>query len=106
MTAEKLEIVHGSGNIFADFNDPDAETRQMKAFIAAEIIKIVNHRKLTVRDAAEVTGMAAADISRIRNADLARFTIDRLVRALARLDRRLTLTVRKIRKAEPAAMSQ
>ena len=41
---------------------------------------------LTVRQAEQRTGFAAADFSRIRNADLGRFTIDRLIRILERLD--------------------
>jgi hypothetical protein len=40
---------------------------------------------LTVGTAQVRTGIAAADFSRIRNADLARFTIDRLMSILNRL---------------------
>jgi len=45
----------------------------------AEIIKSLDRDELTVRAAHARTGIAAADFSRIRNADLARFTVDRLV---------------------------
>ncbi|WP_352746519.1 hypothetical protein [Mesorhizobium sp. M0701] len=38
--------------------DPDADTKQMKAFLAAEIIAALNRRHLTVRAAAEVTGVS------------------------------------------------
>ncbi|MES0029324.1 helix-turn-helix domain-containing protein [Mesorhizobium sp. M0074] len=40
----------------------------MKAFLAAEIIAALNRRHLTVRAAAEVTGVRPSDISNIRNA--------------------------------------
>lgn len=96
MTAEKLEVVRGTGNVYADFGDPDAATKQLKASLAAEIIKALDRRKLTVREGATVTGATAADLSRIRNADLGRFTIDRLVRILGHLDRRVTLKVTRI----------
>lgn len=95
MTEEKIEVVRGTGNVYADVGDPDAETKQLKAYLAAEIIKVLDKRKLTVREGAKVTGATAADLSRIRNADLGRFTIDRLVRILSHLDRRVTLKVRK-----------
>ena len=95
MTEDKLEVVRGTGNIYADVGDPDADTKHLKAYLAAEIIKVLDKRKLTVRDGAKVTGAAAADLSRIRNADLGRFTLDRLVRILGRLDRTVTLKVRK-----------
>ncbi|MET3613789.1 putative XRE-type DNA-binding protein [Rhizobium aquaticum] len=93
MMEEDLEVVRGSDNVFADLGFADAETRQMKAQLAAEIIIALDRRKLTVREAGELTGIAAADISRIRNADLGRFTIDRLVRVLSHLDRKVELRV-------------
>jgi hypothetical protein len=45
--------------------------------------------------------MAAADFSRIRNADLARFTLDRLMSILNRLGSRVEVRARAWR-AEPA----
>jgi hypothetical protein len=41
-----------------------------------------------VRQAQARTGIAAADFSRIRNADLGRFTLDRLMSVLNRLGSR------------------
>ncbi len=60
----------------------------MKAIFAAKIIKIMDREKLTVRGAHAKTGIAAADFSRIRNADLGRFTLDRLVTIINRLGSR------------------
>lgn len=81
----KLAIVKGSGNIFADLGRPDAELRQLKALLAAEIIRALNDRDLTVRQAEALTGTAAADFSRLRSADLDRFTVDRLMTILGKL---------------------
>ena len=58
------------------------------------IIGVLDGRALTVRAAAELTGTAAADFSRIRHARLDRFTIDRLMTILHRLDQRIEVTVR------------
>ena len=46
----------------------------------------INDRELTMRKAATLTRFAAAHFSRIRNADLGRFTLDRLMKILASLD--------------------
>ncbi|MFW2828961.1 helix-turn-helix transcriptional regulator [Porphyrobacter sp. YT40] len=81
------ELVYGSGNVFADFGVPDAGLRQLRAILAAEIIKALDAEGLSVREAGERTGVAAADFSRIRQVRLDRFTIDRLLRILDRLDR-------------------
>ena len=90
---DKLELVHGSGNVFRDFGRPHADVEQMKAILAAQIIEVLDDRDLTVRTAQDVTGFAAADFSRIRRAKLDRFTIDRLVEILNKLDRRVEVRV-------------
>jgi predicted XRE-type DNA-binding protein len=83
---EPLDVTSGSGNVFADLGYANPQVHQAKAVLAAEIIKALDAGGLTVRKAEAQTGIAAADFSRIRNADLARFTIDRLIRVLDRLD--------------------
>ncbi|MEW6235901.1 MAG: helix-turn-helix transcriptional regulator [Candidatus Omnitrophota bacterium] len=87
--SDDLEIVRGSGNVWRDFNYPDADIRQAKSVVAAQIIRILEDKKLSTREAARRTGFAAADFSRIRNADFGRFTLDRLIRILLSLDREL-----------------
>ena len=93
MKESEFELVEGSGNVFRDFGDPLADLRQAKAIIAARIIAVLDERELTVRKAEEVTGFAAADFSRIRNASLGRFTLDRLMKILAALDGEIRVTV-------------
>jgi predicted XRE-type DNA-binding protein len=94
MTDEPLELIHGSGNVYRDFGRPNADARQLKAILAAEIIKALDEKGITVRKAHELTGIAAADFSRIRNADLGRFTIDRLTGIINKLGLRVEFSVR------------
>jgi predicted XRE-type DNA-binding protein len=96
----KLEVVHGSGNVFRDLGHKYADVEQFKAILAAEIIKALDRDGLSVRAAHARTGIAAADFSRIRNADLGRFTLDRLMSILNRLGSRVEVKVR-VRRAEP-----
>ena len=83
----------GSGNVFRDLGRAGADREQLRAILAARIIGILDDRKLTVRAAQEETGIAAADFSRIRNARLARFTIDRLMAILEGLGQHVEVTV-------------
>jgi predicted XRE-type DNA-binding protein len=85
---DDLEVVCGAGNVFANFGDPDATTKQLKAKAAAEIIRAMTEQELTVRAAAAIAKVDPADIQRIRNADLSRFSLDRLLRVAHRLGRR------------------
>ena len=93
MTENDFELVRGSGNVFRDCNDPHADLKQAKAILAARIIAVLDKRPLTVRKAASLTGFVAADFSRIRNADLGRFTLDRLIKMLASSDNSIRVTV-------------
>lgn len=93
MIEEELEIVRGSGNIYADFGDADADIKYLKAHLAAEIIAALDRKKFTAVRAAAATGVAADDILRIRSADLDGFTLDALIRVLVGLDRRVSLDV-------------
>lgn len=91
--SEKLELVRGSSNVFRDVGLPDADTEQVKAELAAEIIRILREQSLTIAVAARRAGIQEADISRIRNADLDRFTIDRLIKVLNGLGLHVGITV-------------
>ena len=94
MKREGLEAVRGSGNVFRDLGHQNADAEQLKAILAAEIIRALDRERLTVRAAHDRTGIAAADFSRIRNADLRRFTLDRLMGILNRLGSRIEVKVR------------
>ena len=100
MKAERLEIVRGSGNVFRDLRHENADIEQFKAILATEIIKALDREGLSVRGAHGRTGIAAADFSRIRNADLERFTVDRLMSIINRLGSRVEVKV-KVRPLEP-----
>ncbi len=91
--SDELELAEGSGNVFRDLGDPDADLKQAKAIVAARIIAELDGRGLSVREASNLTAFAAADFSRIRNADLNRLTLDRLMRMIAALNVRLCVTV-------------
>lgn len=90
---DEFEIIRGTGNVFRDLGHPDADKEQLRAILAAQIIGVLEERKLTVRAAQELTGVAAADFSRIRKAKLDRFTIDRLMTILSSLGQDVEVSV-------------
>jgi predicted XRE-type DNA-binding protein len=102
MSKERLEVMRGRGDVFRDLGRENADIEQFKATLAAEIIKALDREHLTVRAAESRTGIAAADFSRIRYADLGRFTVDRLMSIINRLGSRVEvkITVRRVDTAE------
>ena len=98
MKKEPLELIRGSGNIYRDFDVPDADVRQLKAILAAEIIKTLDKKGLTARKAQSLTGIDAGDFSRVRNADFRRISVERLMAMINGLGSRVEVKV-KVRRA-------
>ena len=92
--SESLKVVRGSGNVFRDFDMPNPDLEQLKAILAAHIISVLDDRKMTVRQAQNLTGFVAADFSRIRNAGICGFTVDRLMTMLHRLGQEVKVSVK------------
>ena len=83
----KLELVRASSNVYRDFGRANAGLEQARAITAAKIISALPARKLSTRNAEVLTGAAQSEFSRIRNAQLRRFTLDRLIAILGKLDK-------------------
>ena len=99
MISKATKSIRGSGNIYRDFDVPDADVRQLKANLAAEIIKTLDKKGLTVRKAQSLTGIDAGDFSRVRNADFRRISVERLMAMINGLGSRVEVAV-MLRRAE------
>jgi predicted XRE-type DNA-binding protein len=93
MTNEPIEIVRGSGNVFRDFGYPNADVRQAKALMGAQIVRLLDEQGLSTREAEARTGISHSDFSRIRQAKFSRFTLDRLMTILSRFGQDVELSV-------------
>lgn len=93
MTPDDLELIHGSGNVYRDFGHPNAGLEQARAIIAAKIIGVLDDLQLSTREAEKVTGVPHSEFSRIRNAQLRRFTLDRMITILGKLDEEIEVNV-------------
>ena len=94
MKEKDFDLEPGSGNIFRDFGDPHADLKHAKAVLAARIIAVLDDRRLSPGKAGRMTGFAAADFARIRDANLGRFTLDRMMKILTALDADIRMTLR------------
>jgi predicted XRE-type DNA-binding protein len=104
---DELELVRGSGNVYRDLGHPNADLKQARALIAAKIIRIMEAQKLSTRDAEKRTGIAHTEFSRIRNTQLNRFTLDRMISILGKLDGNVEVNISfKTRRTNPNANAQ
>ncbi|MGA2905465.1 MAG: helix-turn-helix transcriptional regulator [Candidatus Korobacteraceae bacterium] len=95
----KFEV--GSGNVFADLGLKDAGQLMARAQIGFHVFKILEAKKLKQREIASVLGIAQSDVSHLMNGHFSRFTTDKLLDFLKRLDRKVTIEVSPHRKGEP-----
>src|SRR3954468_10701588 len=84
MKRDDLELARGS--LYRHVARPNADLEQARATMAATIIRIIDARKLSTRGAEKLTGVAHSEFSRIRNTQLDRFTLDRMIAILGKLD--------------------
>jgi predicted XRE-type DNA-binding protein len=92
-----------SGNVFADLGFANPEEELLKAKLIREIRSIIKRRKLTQAKAAILLGLKQPDVSSIITGRVGKFSLDRLVRCLDRLDYKVDVVVRhKPRRASRA----
>lgn len=90
---DNLELIRGSGNAFRDFGRSNASLEEARAILAAKIIRTLDERGLSTREAERLTGVAHSEFSRIRNARLQRFTLDRMIMILGKLDEDIEVNI-------------
>jgi hypothetical protein len=65
---DDVELVHGGGDVFRDLGRANPEARQLKAILAGQVLKVLNDRALTTRQAQALTGTNHGDFARVRKA--------------------------------------
>jgi predicted XRE-type DNA-binding protein len=96
-----IEFEEGSGNIFADLGLGDAVELYTRAQIGVHVLTILKDKKLKLREIAKALGIAQPDVSHLMNGHFSRFTTDKLLDFLKRLDRKVRIEVSRHHKGEP-----
>ena len=91
----------GSGNVFADLGLKDADQFMARSQIGFHVFKILEQKRLKQREIASILGIAQSDVSHLMNGHFSRFTTDKLLDFLRRLDRKVTIEVSPHHKGEP-----
>jgi predicted XRE-type DNA-binding protein len=93
MTACSIEIELSRGGNEVNVRDRDANLALGKARLGARIVRILDEAGLSIRQAEVRTGVSHIEFSRIRQAKLRRFTIDRLMDILEALGQDVEVSV-------------
>lgn len=96
MTAKKDHEI-GGGNVFADLGYARPEEALANAELAHKISQIIERRRLTQAQAAEILEVDQPKVSALRRGKLSGFSLDRLVRFLVLLGSDVQITVKERR---------
>ena len=93
----KIPVHDSSGNVFADLGVENPEEYLAKSELAAQILRIVQSRRLTQMAAGKLLGITQPKVSSLLNGRLDGFSTDRLFRFLNSLGCDIQIKLSKAR---------
>jgi predicted XRE-type DNA-binding protein len=96
-----IKFEEGSGNIFADLGMEDAEERLVRAQLGFHVVTLLKNRDLKQKDAAVLLDISQPDVSHLLNGHFSRFTTDKLLDFLKRLEQKVKIEISPHHAGEP-----
>ena len=96
-----IEYEESSGNVFADLGLEDADELFTRSRLGFHVYKILTDRQLKQREIATLLGIKQPEVSHPMNGHLSRFTTEKPLDFLKRLDRKVTIRISQRRPGEP-----
>jgi predicted XRE-type DNA-binding protein len=97
------QVIRGTGNVFEDLGYSDATERQAKLRLAYALNQILEERKLSQAEAANVLGVTQPKVSALRHYKLAGFSVERLLNLLTALDQDIDIVIKRKPRSRRAA---
>jgi predicted XRE-type DNA-binding protein len=91
---ESAGITRGSTNVFEDLGYPDASERQAKLRLAYALNRVIEARKLSQAQTANILRVTQPKVSALRNYKLTGFSVERLMNLLTALDQDVEIVIR------------
>ena len=91
----------GSGNVFADLGLEDAEGLFARSQIGFYVHKLIYDKDLKQREISTLLGIKQPEVSHLMNGHFSRFTADKLLEFLKRLDQKVTIQIGPHKPGEP-----
>ena len=96
-----IEFEQGSGNVFADLGLDDADELFTRSQLGFHVYKFLIDKNIKQREIAALLGIKQPDVSHLMNGHFCRFTTDKLLDFLRRLDWKVTIRISPHRPGEP-----
>jgi predicted XRE-type DNA-binding protein len=89
----RIEHEAGSGNVFADLGLDDADGLHARSQLGIQVFKILKAEGLKQREMGPLLGIAQPEVSHLMDGHFSRFTTDKLLDFLKRLDRKVEIRI-------------
>ena len=96
-----IDYEKGSGNVFADLELDDSDELFARSQIGFHVYQLIKHRGLKQREASKLLGIAQPDVSHLMNGHFSRFTTDKMLDFLKRLNQKVTIQISPHQPGEP-----
>jgi len=97
----KIVYEESCGNVYADLGLKDADELLARSQIGFHVYAILKDKNLKQREIASLLGIAQPEVSHLMNGHFSRFTTDKLLDFLKRLDRKVTIRISPHKPGEP-----
>lgn len=98
---KQIEFEKSTGNVFADLELEDAEELQARGLIGFHVIKLLKDKDMKQREIAELLEIKQAEVSHLLNGHFSRFTVDKLLDFLKRMNQKVTIKISPHKQGEP-----
>jgi predicted XRE-type DNA-binding protein len=97
---ETVEFIQKSGHVFEQLGLPNADDLYRRSHVIQLIGEVIARRRLTQASAGAIAGIDQADVSRLANGSVSRFSLDRLLTIVDRLGINIAIEQRRDAKGQ------
>ena len=90
-----------SGNLFTDLGLDDADALSTRTALGIQVMKTIRGKGLRQQEAGKLLGLKQPDVSAIMRAKFRRFSQERLIGFLNKLEQKVTIHVSRHHRGEP-----
>ena len=101
MTTREIEFENSSGNVFADLGLGDADELYTRAALGAQVVNIIKDQGYTQAETSKLLGIKQPEVSALMCAKFHRFSQERLIGFLNKLDLKVIIQISRHQRGEP-----
>ncbi len=98
---KKIEFEKSAGNVFSDLGLDNAEELQARGMVGFHVVELLRDKDMKQREISHLLGIKQAEVSHLLNGHFSRFTIDKLLDFLKRMNQKVTIKISPHVQGEP-----